>query len=108
MDCHRDRRRKTILREIQDWIEEISRNIDKLQKELNLYQKITTEMGDNNESEIDYSEAEDTSDDTLMVIKPDTHLQPKKELKNKQCGSKRSERKEALEKARAWYLARIW
>jgi len=83
MDCHRDRRRKTILREIQEWIEEISRNIDKLQKELNLYQKITTEMGDNNESEIDYSEAEDTSDDTLMVIKPDTHLQPKKELKNK-------------------------
>jgi hypothetical protein len=83
MDCHRDRRRKTILREIQDWIEEISRNIDKLKKEFNLYQKITTEIGDNNESEIDYSEAEDTSDDTLMVIKPDTHLQPKKELKNK-------------------------
>jgi hypothetical protein len=39
MDCHRDRRRKTILREIQDWIEEISRNIDKLKKEFNLYQR---------------------------------------------------------------------
>jgi phosphopantetheine adenylyltransferase len=80
MDYHRDRRKKTIVREIQERIEGISRNIDKLQKELNLYQKIKTEIGDNNESEIDYSEAEDTLYDTSVVIIPErnTHLQLKK------------------------------
>jgi len=104
MHVNRIRWGVTILREVQEWIEAIRADNDKLQRELNLYLRIQAELGTNKVDEQDSSEQDKESygvDNISIEIIPDSKAQggPKGKRKNK-----KDLRQEALEKARAWHL----
>jgi hypothetical protein len=96
------KRKEKIIEEVEECIESESCEIEKLQQDLNLFRRILRELRDENAN---YRSDSDYSKDISIEITPNQKV----EANNNCCKqkSKKSERQEALEKARAWHLDRL-
>ena len=102
MDYHSTRWWEIIIRQIQERIKDLSKNIDKWQEELNLYRRIRAVITCDDDTGEQYSH----DDEFSIEIIPD----PKVQWRIKSKGERKSnldERKEAFKKARIWHLDRI-
>jgi hypothetical protein len=89
---------------LQEWNTEIDNEITRLQQDWILNQKIITELQKEDKSSLE--EDDNLSIDYVQVENVIERKQKPQKTK-KRISNKKAERKEGLEKARAWHLDRI-
>ncbi len=104
MDARRDRDRKNILKEVQEWIEKISSDIETLQRDLNFHRGLEQEL---QREQHKRSSDEESSDISIEIIPDPRVMKQVIQHKQKQRIQKTEERKEAFQRAKAWHLDKI-
>jgi hypothetical protein len=105
MDSKREKERKNILNKVQEQIERVSIEIEKLQQDLNFYRRLYQELRrDYSHYRCDSKESEGLSIEFISDQKISTDVRIYKQKPRKQ---KKNERKEAFETAKGWHLDRI-